>query len=470
MKKTKIIATIGPKTESVEVLKELILNGMDVVRLNLSHANHDFCVDILEKIAKINEELGTNVATLLDTSGPDIRTGRFIGGHAFFTKGDKIRVYMDELVGDSTKFSISYDLLDEVRMGSILKVNDGLVTLEVISKGTNYLLCEVKEEGIISDHKSVNVPGVRLDRDFLTEKDIIDINFATEHNFDYIALSFVSSAEDVLNVSDMLIKNNNNHTAIISKIECQNAIDDIEDIIKSSDGIMIARGDLGVELPLEMVPSIQKKITTMCHSYGKICIVATEMLSTMENVSRPTRAEVSDVANAVMDGVDAVMLSAETTVGKFPIETVRTMSNIIKETEKNVDYSNFIKTTCKDVEKDITETIAYTVAETAYSLDCKAIIAPTITGFTARMISGFRPKCPIIAVSPDIETVKSLMLNFGVVPILIDELNSLDKIISISTKEAKKVMDLQEGDKVIITGSYPFKESKHTNFMKIEEL
>lgn len=470
MKKTKIIATIGTKTQDINVLREMIINGVDVVRLNLTHASHQFCIDILKKVELLNKELNTCVATLLDTKGPDIRTGKFIGGHAFLAKGDKIRIYMSEIMGDSAKFSINYNLLNDVRIKSIIKLNDGLITLEVVSKGTNYLICEVLEEGMISDNKSVNVPGIRIDRPFLSDKDLLDIEFASKYNFDFIALSFVSSREDVLTVSDLFIKQNNNHTQIISKIECQNAIEEIDDIIKVSDGVMIARGDLGVELEMEKVPTIQKQIVRKAHLQGRICIVATEMLSSMEVSNRPTRAEVSDVANAVIDGVDAVMLSGETTTGKFPVETVTMMRKIIESAEDSIDYLRLIDKASKVRLNDITDTIAYNVAQSASSLECSAIITPTITGYTARQVSKFRPSCVIIAVTPNYDTLKSLALNFGVIPILSEEFNSLDKIIVKSTECAKKRLDLQKGDKVVITGGYPFKESKHTNFMKIEEL
>ncbi|MDD3187607.1 MAG: pyruvate kinase [Bacilli bacterium] len=470
MKKTKIIATIGPQTKSIESLKELILNGIDVIRLNMSHANYSFCNDVIKKVNELNEELNTSVAILMDTAGPDIRVGRFIGGSAYFKKDDKIRIYMNELIGDNTKFSVSYNIQDEVHLDTIIKIDDGSITLKVISKGDDYILCEVIEGGIISDHKSVNIPGIRLDRSFLTEQDKQDILYASKKNIDYLALSFVSSSDDILSVSDLLIEQNNNHMQIIAKIECQNAIDDIDEIIKISDGIMIARGDLGVELPIEKVPSIQKQITHSCHTLGKLCIVATEMLSSMEEANRPTRAEVNDIASAVMDGVDAVMLSAETASGKHPVEAVQMMKRIIEETEKSTDYYDLLTTSCKKIEQDITGTIAYNVAETAYSLNCKAIITPTISGFTAKRISQYRPKCPIIAVSPEKDTVKSLMLNYGVIPVLIDELKSLDRIIVISIKEAQRLLNLKEQDKIVITGGYPFKDAKHTNFMKIEEL
>ncbi len=468
MKKTKIIATIGPRISSIETLRELILNGMDVARINLAHASYSFCLDIKKKINELNKELNKHVAILLDTCGPDIRTGKFSGGFAALNKGDKIRIYQEELLGDSTKFSIACNLQDEVYEGTIIKLSAGTVQLQVVKVEEEYILCEVLNEGVVYDNRSVNIPNIKLDRTFLNKKDTEDIEFASKHNFDYLGLSFVSSLEDVLEVNDMLIKKNNNHLQIISKIESASSIADIENIIRVSDGIMIARGDLGIEVPLEEVPSLQKKITKMVLSQGKICIIATDMLATMEKNMTPTRAEVSDIANAVMDMVDAVMLSGETAIGEYPIESVKIMDKIIKETEKNTEYYNIMS--CINSDQNITKAVAYSVVESANKLDCKAIIAPTMTGFTAKIISSYRPKCPIIAVSPNEEVLLSLALNFGVIPVAINELKSLEKILSASILKAKQMLDLKENDKVIITGGYPFKSTKSTNFMKIEEI
>lgn len=305
---------------------------------------------------------------------------------------------------------------------------------------------------------------------FLSNKDRNDILYANQMKVDYLALSFVSSAEDVLNVNDILIDLNNDHIGIIAKIENERAVEEIDEIIKVSEGIMIARGDLGVEVPMERVPGIQKSIISKCHNMGKVSIVATELLATMETNTRPTRAEVSDVANAVLDGADAVMLSGETTVGKFPLETLSIMEKIIESAEEDINYFEMLDKAMRTEKQDITGMIAYSVAECADRLKCKAIIAPTISGYTARKMSRFRPSCPIIAVSPDINTVKSLNLHFGVTPVLIEDLSSFDKIIKKSKEITKSLMDTAEGDKIIVTGGYPFKEVKHTNFMKIEEL
>lgn len=471
MNKTKIITTIGPASSDINILKELIEAGTDVIRLNMSHANHDFCKQIIKKVNEINDQRDNKVAIMVDLKGPCILTGKFTGGSAFLKKDDKIRIYMDDIIGDNTKFSVSYpNLINNVKCNTELKINDGRITLMVVDKGSDYLLCQVMTEGIISDFKSVNVPGVKLNIPFLSDKDRDDIKFAHEMNADFLALSFVSSSEDVLEANDLLIEYGNDHIGIISKIENESAIDEIDDIIKVSDGIMIARGDLGVEIPFERVPGIQKNIINKCHTAGIVSIVATEMLSTMENDIRPTRAEVSDVANAVMDSVDSVMLSGETTVGKYPVETVDMMARIIDSAERDINYYDLLDKAMRTENQDVTGSIAYSVADCSNRLKCSAIVAPTMSGYTAKKMSRFRPYAPIIAVSPSEQTVKSLALHFGVYAVMIDELKSFDRIMNKSKIIAQKVMNLEEGDRIILTGGYPFKEVKHTNFMKIEEI
>ena len=470
MKKTKVIATIGPASKDVEILKNLMLSGMDVARINLRYANKEFCEDIVKKINNLNKELKTSTAILFDLEGPDITVGHFSGGSAYLNKGDKIRVYMDEVLGDSTKFSISYpNLINEIKVNNVLKINDGLIELKIIDKEINYLLCEVVNGGFIEDGKGINV-GIHLNIPFLRDKDIEDIKLANELNVDYLALSKVNSYEDVLSVNDMLINLGNDHIAIISKIENEHALDEIDEIIKNSEGIIVARGDLGVELPMERLPKIQKMIINKCHIAGKISVVATELLSSMENVVRPTRAEVSDVANAVLEGTDVVMLSGETTIGNYPVQTLEIMSKIIEETELDQNYYEFLDTTMRTEKQDITGSVAYSAVECAIRLKCKAIVTPTISGYTARKISRFRPNCPIVAITPDINVVKNLKLYYGIYPVLEDDINSFDKIMKISKEKAKVILKLEEKDKIIITGGYPFKEVKHTNFMKIEEV
>ncbi len=470
MKKTKVMATIGPASKDIEVLKNLILSGMDVARINLRYANKEFCKDIVNKINNLNKELKTNIAVLFDLEGPDITVDHFSGGSAYLNKGDKIRIYMDEILGDSTKFSISYpNLINEIKVNSLIKINDGLIELKIIDKEINYLLCEVIIGGFIEDGKGVNVP-VHLNIPFLRQKDIEDIELANELNVDYLALSHVRSYEDVLSVNDMLINLGNDHMAIISKIENEHALEELDEIIRNSEGIMVARGDLGVELPMERIPRIQKMIINKCHIEGKISIVATELLSSMENIVRPTRAEVADIANAVLEGTDAVMLSGETTIGNYPVETMDVMSKIIESTEQDQNYYEFLDTSMRSEKQDITGSVAYSAVECAIRLKCKAIVTPTISGYTARKISRFRPSCPIIAITPDINVVKNLSLYYGIYPVLEHDVNSFDKIMKISKEKAKNILKLEEKDKIIITGGYPFKEVKHTNFMKIEEV
>ena len=473
MNKTKIIATIGPASNNKDILKRLIETGLDVVRINLKHADHSFCKNVINMVNELNFELNTSVAIMLDIKGPEVRIGKFLGGHAYLKKDSKIRVYMNELIGDSTKFSVDYpELINDVKYDTILKLDDGLIELKVLDKGKDYLLCQVLNDGLISDNKGVNVPDIHLKLPFLSEKDKEDILFACKHDVDFLALSFVETPENILEVNDLLINQGNDHVGVIAKIENGMAIEELDEIIKVSEGVMVARGDLGVEVPLERVPGIQKKVIRKCHEAGKISIVATELLSSMENVIRPTRAEVSDVANAVLDGADAVMLSGETTVGKYPVETLEILVKTINAAEEDINYLGLLEQAIKTEKQDVTGILAYNVAETATRLECKAIITPTVSGYTARKISRFRPKCPIIASTPNIDTAKSLMLRFGVHPIIIGELKTFDKII----EHAKKItindnlVETDKGDKIIITGGYPFKEAKHTNFIKIEEL
>lgn len=471
MNKTKIVATLGPASQEKNIIKQMIIGGMDVVRINLSHAEYDFCRDVIKKVNELNEEMGTNVAIMLDTAGPDIRVDNFIGGSAFFRKNDKIRIYMNEVLGDSTKFSINYkNLINDVDYDDIIKVNDGKVELKVLDKDLESIVCEVLNDGQIFNNKGINVPGVKLTRPYISKKDKADIMFANEMNVDYLALSFVGSVEDVLDVSDLLIEIGNDHIDLIAKIENERAIEEIDEIIKVADGVMVARGDLGAEIPAERIPGVQKTIIYKAHSQGKVSIVATEMLSSMEKSIVPTRAEVSDVANAVLDGADAVMLSGETTIGKYPVITVEMMEKIIGSAEEDINFIEFLDRTMRTERQDTTGLISYSVAECAMRLKCRAIMVPTMTGYTAQKMSRFRPVCPIIALSPDRGVIKKLALNFGVHGVVVDELDSFDKIQKIAKKHAKEFAQVAGGEKVIITGGYPLGGTKHTNFMHIEEI
>ncbi len=471
MKKTKIIATIGPASQEEEILKGLILNGMNVARINLTHASHEFCKDIIQKIRKLNEKYHTHVSIMLDTKGPDVIVGKFENGSAYLNTGDKIRIYMNDLLGDSTKFSVSYPyLINDVKVNDTIKVSDGLIELQVLDKGHDYLLCEVIIGGFIENHKGVNVIGTKLSMPFLSPEDEEDIKFAHEAEVDFLALTHVSCVEDVLEVNDVLINLGDDHIAIIPKIENERAVDAIDEIIDISDGVMIARGDLGVELPFERVPGIQKSIINKCHRVGKVSIVATEMMSSMENAARPTRAEVSDVASAVADGVDAVMLSGETTIGKYPVETIDVMTKIIETAEHEVNYYELVDKAYRTEKQDTTGSIAYSVVDCASRLKACAIVTPTMSGYTSRKISRFRPSCPIIALSPDEKTVQNLTIYYGIYPELIKPIKSFDEMMEKSTTMAKQLVGAENGDRIVVTGGYPMKQVKHTNFMKIEDL
>ena len=469
MNKTNIIVTIGPSSNTKEMIKELILSGVSAFRFNLNYVDHDFCRDVINKIRDVDSELGTISSIMLDTVGPDVKTGKFSGGKAFYQEGVKIRIYSEPILGDETKLYIDYyDLIDGVRCNSLIKLNNGRVILNVLDKGSDYLLCEVLCGGEVIDNSSVHLEDIKLP--FLSEKDKADILFADEMGIDFLCLSLVGCTEDVLDVNDMLIELGNDHLSIISKIEKESAVNEIDDIIRVSDGVMITRGDLGVDIPIERIPGIQKMVINKCHYANKISIVATEVLSSMEDSLIPTRAEVSDIANAVLDGVDAIMLSLETMNGHYPIQAFEVMKKVIITTENDINYGELLDLSLRSDSGDITGSLAYSVCLLALKLDSKCIIAPTMSGFTARKMSRFRPKCSIIALSPDINTVKSLKLYYGVYPVLVKELKSLDDIIGKSREIAFKYFDLSSSDKVIVTGGYPFSKTKHTNFIKVEEI
>jgi len=470
MNKTNIVVTLGPASNTKEIIKQMIVCGTSVFRINLNYADYSFCEDVINKIRDVDKELGTCSSIMFDTVGPDIKTGRFLNGKAFLEEGKKIRIYNSDIVGDETKLYIDYfGLVEDVKCNTIIKLNNGKVHLQVIDKGPDYLLCEVLVSGEVIDSSGVYI-GDDLKLSFLSNKDKNDIIFAHKMNIDFLSLSLVSCAEDVLDVNDLLIELGNDHIEIISKIEKESAINDIDNIIRVSDGVMLTRGDLGVEIPIERIPGIQKMIINKCHVASKVSIIATEVLSSMESSLIPTRAEVSDIANAVLDGCDAIMLSLETMKGRYPIEALETMKKVIIASEKDIDYIELLSRAMRTENVDTTGSLAYSVAELATRLKCKAIVAPTITGYTAKKMSRFRPSCPIIAISPDINTVKSLRLHFGIFPVHIRELNSLDNTIEKSREIALKYLDLVDNDNIIITGGYPFSKTKHTNFIKIEEI
>ena len=471
MNKTKIIATVGPATTEKQVLMGIIENGVDVIRINMSHATHSYCKKIIEQINEINKELKLHVPIMLDLAGPEVRVEKIEHGEVELLPDSKIKIYADGRIGNNESISVNKEeLIKYAKFNSLLKLDDGKITLQVLNKTEEYLECTILTGGVLKSGKSVNVPGVDLHLPFLSEKDKSDVLFAHKNHVDYVVLSFVRDGEDILEVTDLLIDQKDDHLSVISKIECESAIEEIDEIIRLSDGVMVARGDLGVEIPLERVPGVTKMVINKCHSAGKISIIATDLMSSMEYSIEPTRAEVSDVANAVLDGVDAIVLTGETTIGLYPVETVNMMEKIIESTEVDINYYDLLDKAMRTEKQDITGALAYSVVECADRLKARAIVIPTMTGYTAKKISRFRPSCPIIAISPNEEVLKELSMYFGIYTYPMKEIKNFDKMIDNARKVVLSKINLNPFDKFIVTGGYPLGQSQHTNFMKIEEL
>ena len=471
MNKTKMIATIGPSSKSKEIIREIIKEGVDVVRINMSHSTFEEAREIILNTREVNRQLGVVTGIMIDTRGPEIRLTELESKKIRLEEGNTIRISKTMIKGNSDMISTSLPgALDYIRIGQKILLNDGNVTLEVTSKNSDVLICEIKNDGIIKSNCSVNIPDADFDLKFLSEYDKETIKFAIMMQVDYLALSHVRNELDILDVNDLLIELDDGHLQIISKIENKNAIEEIEQILKVSDGVMIARGDLGIEMQIETIPSIQKKIATAAKKQEKVCIIATEMLSSMQESPKPTRAEVSDVANSVLDGTDAIMLSSETAIGKYPVETVRTANKIIDEIEKEIDYNDLLLEFDRKDKLDIPDAICYSVVDSANRVDAKAIVCATITGSTAKKISHFRPSSSVVAISPDDKTVSGLSINYGIIPVKVPMMDTTDEIIKVSNDIAKKELNLNEKDKIVIAGTFPNHEVDYINFMKIEEI
>ncbi len=468
MNKIKAVGSIGEEAIDEKVIHDLIVNGIDAIKINMDDIDREKVRKAIEIIRMLNKKLDTGVGIMLEIGGPLMRLDRFQGGSAYFKTGDKIRIYSTKILGDETKASINYaDFAKVVNREDSIILNNGQVKLKVYDKGSDYAICEVLKGGTIQDFANVYLKN-DTDVPFLKVKDVKDIEFASEMNVDFISLPHVKTSDDVMQVTDMLIGMKNDHTNVIARIDNASSYDDIDDIIKISDGIIIDRNGLAMDLPIERIPGLQKIIINKCLRMGKISIASIDI--PLNSTDIPTRVEVADIANAVIEGVDALEISEEINVTSPYIASIKTLETILKEVETNIDYVSMCENAMREEDNDVTGMIASNVAASANKLSCKAIITPTVTGYTARKISRFRPSCPIIAVSPSLDTVTSLSLSFGINPVLIDDLNSLDKIIKVSENITKGLIPLKHGDKIIITGGYPFKESKNTNFMKIEEI
>lgn len=470
MKKTKIVCTIGPASESVEILEGLIDAGMNVARLNFSHGNFEEHLVRIERIRQISEKIGEPIGIMLDTKGPEIRTHKMEDPVINLVKGSTIRIAMKEVLGNSEKFSISYPgLINDVNKGMHILLDDGLVDLQVkeIDTENQEIITRALNSGELKDNKGVNVPGASFSLPGLTKKDRGDIKFGLENGINFIAASFIRTANDVLEIKEILEENDKLGVQIISKIENQEGIDNLDDIISVSDGIMVARGDLGVEIPVEEVPIVQKEMINKCRKAGKPVIIATQMLDSMEDNPRPTRAEASDVANAIFDGTDAIMLSGETAAGSYPVEAVHTMSNIAVRTEASTEGEDAYALRAFD-QSDTTEAIGQAVGHTAKNLGIKTIVAATDSGYTARMISKYRPKADIVAMTFSEEAALSLTLKWGVQPYVAAKPETTDDMFNKTVQFVVSKDIAKEGDLIIITAGVPVGESGTTNLMKIQ--
>lgn len=468
MKKTKIICSIGPSSNNYETFKQIVASGMNVARVNFSHATLEERKIVENLVEKANKELGTNIGLLFDTKGPEFRNGNIENNEITLEEGKTIRIVKEDVLGNIERFSVNHpNSLEHIKVGDTVLLVNGLIKLITVSVEQDGITCKILNTGVLGSHKSMSVPGVDLDIPFIDDVDREDITYACKHNGDFLALSFVSCKEDIEEARKILRENNREDMKIISKVESVTGIENINEIIENSDGVMVARGDLGVEVPMTMLPIHQKDIIKKCREYGKFVIVATEMLTSMKKSIRPTRAEVSDVANAVFNGTDAVMLSDETTVGNYPVETVKCMADICENAEKFYSYEKKFQV---KYESNITATIAKSVIEASNDLESKLIVAATMTGRTAKKISNLKPKSIVLATVPTNKVARSLALNWGVYPVVVDEYDSTDEVVTGAIESAKKFMTLNIKDKIIITGGFPNVGEKSTNFMKIEEI
>ncbi|WP_077214221.1 pyruvate kinase [Bacillus dakarensis] len=470
MRKTKIVCTIGPASESVEKLQMLMEAGMNVARLNFSHGDHEEHGQRIKNIREASKLANKNVAILLDTKGPEIRTNNMVNGAIELEAGKDVIISMTEVEGTTEKFSVTYKgLIDDVSVGSQILLDDGLIGLEVtkIDKASGEIHTTILNGGTLKNKKGVNVPGVSVNLPGITEKDAADILFGVSQEVDFIAASFVRRASDVLEIRKLLEENNGTHIHIIPKIENQEGVDKIDEILEVSDGLMVARGDLGVEIPAEEVPLVQKQLIKKCNDLGKPVITATQMLDSMQRNPRPTRAEASDVANAIFDGTDAIMLSGETAAGQYPVEAVRTMHNIASRAETALDHKRLLSKRSNEVESNITDAIGQSVAHTALNLNANAIITPTESGHTARMISKYRPKAPIVAVTSHATVLRRLALVWGVYPQLGQFAATTDDMLESAVEESLNSSIVKHGDLVVITAGVPVGETGTTNLMKI---
>lgn len=473
LRKTKIICTIGPASCDKDVLRELMKSGMDVARFNFSHGEYETFEKWLKNVEEVREKLGLPVATLLDTKGPEIRLGTFKNPNGVILKeGQAFTLTTEEIEGDEERCSVSYKgLVNDVKNGTQILINDGLIALEVQSVKDKDIICKVTDGGLVTDKKGVNVPNVSLALPYLSEKDMQDLKFGAKMGYDFIAASFCRTGADIVYLRDFCHALGWNDVKIIAKIENHEGVEHIDGIIKEADGIMVARGDMGVEIPFEQIPAIQKMIIQKVFQAGKIVVTATQMLESMINNPRPTRAEITDVANAIYDGTSAIMLSGETAMGKHPVEAVKTMALIAKTTEDDIDYvEQFEMLSPRGAKRDITSAISHATVTTAHDLNASAIITVTKSGTTARQISKFRPECPIISATTSDKVRRQNNLSWGVIPVMCEEKSNTDELFQHAVDVAVKTGIIGRGDVVVITAGIPLGQSGTTNMLKVHEV
>jgi pyruvate kinase len=468
MRKTKIVCTLGPATEDKDILKQLFINGMNVARLNFSHGTHEEHKRTVAKFKEIRKELQLPVGLLLDTKGPEVRIKRFKKGTIELEAGQLFTLTSEDLEGDETIVSVTYkNLPRDVNKGDTILIDDGLIELRVLKTTDKKVQCEVINGGTISDRKGINIPEVAINLPYISEKDKKDILFAIENGFDFIAASFVRHAGCIMDIKKILKKNYGDHIEIIAKIENREGLTNIDDIISVSDGIMVARGDMGVEIPFEELPGIQKDIIKKCNLSGKSVITATQMLDSMIRNPRPTRAEIMDVANAIYDGTSAIMLSGETSNGKYPIDALKTMSSIAIEAERKIDYIERFQKTHITVSRNVTSAISHATCSAAHTLGASAIISISKSGHTAKMVSKYRPACPIIANTFSKRVFNQLSIAWGILPIITGIKGSTDEIFDQAIKRVFESGIIENGDLVIITGGTPVGVRGTTNTLKV---
>ncbi len=468
MRKTKIICTLGPAVDREEVLRNLMIKGMDVARINFSHGTHEQQKVRIDNFKRVRESLGLPIPLLLDTKGPEIRLGLFKENEVVLNQGDRFTLVNDDIEGDATRASVTYKgLYRDVNKGSRILINDGLVEMQVLEIKGSDICCEVLNGGSIGNNKGINVPGAEIHLPSITQRDIDDILFGIENEFDFIAASFVRKASDVVEIKKLLEKNNAHAIKVIAKIENRQGVENADEILKVADGIMVARGDLGVEIPVEEVPIVQKMLIRKCYKNGKPVITATQMLDSMIRNPRPTRAEASDIANAIHDGTSVIMLSGETAAGKYPIESLEIMSKIAEKAEGSMNYWDMFSNMQIGITASVTNAISHATCTTAMDLKASVIITVTHSGHTARMISRFRPACPIIATTVEPRVQRQLSLSWGVVPYLVREATSTDEMFDMGVEKALESGLVENGDLVVITAGVPIGMSGTTNILKV---